>query len=132
MTEGNPLVGKRITAVYLAEGGDAIRFDIEGGEPIIAQAWGDCCSRTWIEDIEGPERMLGTVTKVENLAMLHETPDGEYGDVIRHYGLQVTTDKGSAVIDYRHSSNGYYGGDLAWPGDPWWRSTTYTWERKVA
>ena len=33
------------------------------------------------------------------------------------YGLKITTDKGDLVIDYRNSSNGYYGGNLSWPDD---------------
>ena len=31
---------------------------------------------------------------------------------VAYYGLKITTDNGRAVIDYRNSSNGYYGGSL--------------------
>ena len=114
----NILVGKKIVAVYLAEDREAIRFDVEGAEPIIARADGDCCSHTWIEGIEGAERMIGVVTKAEDIPMPYSSEDDKDNyDVIAYYGFQITTDKGDAVIDYRNSSNGYYGGSLSWPGD---------------
>lgn len=34
-----------------------------------------------------------------------------------YYGCKITTGKGYALIDYRNSSNGYYGGSLSWPDD---------------
>jgi hypothetical protein len=115
----NPLVGKKITAVYLAEDGCAIKFDIEGGKPIIARAYGDCCSYTWIEYVETPEHLLGTVQSVKDLAL--DKPDAERdeneGEYIQYYGCKISTEKGSCLLDYRNSSNGYYGGNLEWPGD---------------
>jgi hypothetical protein len=42
--------------------------------------------------------------------------DSEY-EIIAFYGLKITTDKGDIIIDYRNSSNGYYGGNLSWPND---------------
>ena len=36
-------------------------------------------------------------------------------DEVEFYGLSIKTDKGEIVIDYRNSSNGYYGGSLCWP-----------------
>lgn len=38
----NPLIGKKVVAVYLAEDKKAIKFDVEDGEPIIAKTDGDC------------------------------------------------------------------------------------------
>jgi hypothetical protein len=113
----NPLVGKKILAVYLAEDGEAIRFDVEGGDPVVARVDADCCSHTWIEYIETPEHLLGTVQKVENIDLdktEENTADGEY---IQFYGCKITTERGSSLLDYRNSSNGYYGGSLVWPGE---------------
>ena len=36
----NPLIGKKVVAVHLAEDKKAIKFDVEGGEPIVARADG--------------------------------------------------------------------------------------------
>jgi len=33
-------------------------------------------------------------------------------DEVAYYGLRITTTKGRAVLDYRNTSNGYYGGGL--------------------
>lgn len=112
----NKLIGKKVTAVFLAEDGGAIKFDVDGGETIIARADGDCCSRSWIEYVETPENLLGTVAAVEDLEL--GKPDEEKdGDVIQFYGCKISTERGSSTLDYRNASNGYYGGSLEWPND---------------
>ena len=121
----HPLVGKSITGVYLATDGGALRFDLapDGDVParpgtrlsIIARADGDCCSRSWIEGFDNPTALIGRVQSVDDIDMPDRGNPNDY-DVIRYYGCKVTTDKGACVIDYRNSSNGYYGGSLVWPG----------------
>lgn len=114
----NPLIGKTVTAVFLSEGGYAIRFDTSEVTSIIARAYGDCCSRTWIENVDGAEQLLGTVVSVDDIPSTADVvEESAYGDVTSYYGCKITTDKGFAVIDYRNESNGYYGGSLSWPGD---------------
>ena len=112
----NPLVGKKITAVYLANDKKAIKFDVEGAAPIIANAEGACCSSTWIEYVESPENLIGIVQAVENVNMPDRGSPGEY-EVITYYGCKILTNKGSCLLDYRNESNGYYGGGLSWPGE---------------
>lgn len=112
----NPLIGKTLTAIWLAEDKKAIKFDV-GNESIEAKADGDCCSSSWIENIENPEAIIGSpILSVEDLDMpdlLHE----EYDDVTQCYGLKITSIKGTCTLDYRNESNGYYGGSLSWPGE---------------
>lgn len=108
----NILVNKTITGISIAENKEAIMFlTIE--ENIIAYAHGECCSTTWIESIELPA--LGFP------ALVLSTQDLDMSDIgepeLAHYGLKIITDKGEIVIDYRNESNGFYGGELAWPGD---------------
>lgn len=111
----HPLVGKKITAAAVAVGGESITFDVEGGDPITGTTYGDCCSSTWIEGVEGLDRIVGgVVAKVEDIAMPDQPYSAEEHESLAFYGCQITTDKGTAVIDYRNSSNGYYGGSLAW------------------
>lgn len=112
----NPLVGKKVVAVHLAEDKKAIKFDVEGDKPIIARADGDCCSNSWIETVETPEHLLGTVTAVEDVDMPDLGSRDEY-DVIAYYGCKIHTEKGSCLLDYRNESNGYYGGSLEWPSE---------------
>lgn len=112
----NPLEGKTITDVKIAEDQQAIMFITPDG-PVIARADGDCCSYSWVEHIEMPALGLpAKVTSVEDLDMPRE-PEDDDGEFIQFYGCKITTDKGEIVIDYRNSSNGYYGGDLVWPDD---------------
>lgn len=111
----NILIGKTLTGIMLAEDKEAIRFNTAEG-PLVVLVDADCCSHTWVESIELPARGFpATVSAVEDLEM---GPDQDNdGDVIAFYGCKIVTDKGDIVIDYRNSSNGYYGGSLTWPGE---------------
>lgn len=110
----NPLIGKTIESVWLAEDGKAIRFNLKGGEEIIARTEGDCCSSTWIESIEMPENMIGTVREADDIDMNRASEKADY-EIIQFYGFRIVTEKGIATLDYRNESNGYYGGSLDWP-----------------
>lgn len=116
----NPLIGKTVRAVYLAADGGAIRFDLDDGESLVVRADGDCCSHSWIEEIQGVEQLIGSpVVSVEGVSMPDKAGNryGHYEEEMQYYGCKITTGKGYALIDYRNSSNGYYGGSLSWPGD---------------
>lgn len=120
------LIGKTITDIKIADDKEAILFVTTDGE-VIARADAECCSHTWIEHIELPA--LGfpcIVTEVEDLnlpGMSEEWDDDE--NYIQFYGCQIKTDKGEIVIDYRNSSNGYYGGNLSWPDDSYFYGGVY-------
>lgn len=114
----NPLVGKRVVALFLAADRKALKFDLEGGESVIARADGDCCSSSWIEDIDLPTSLVGGVVRsVEDVDMPDLAEEEDEREVVAYYGCRITTDRGSCTIDYRNESNGYYGGSLSWPGD---------------
>jgi hypothetical protein len=116
----NILIGKTLTGMKIAADKGAILFETSDGD-IIARCDADCCSHTWVEHIELPA--LGfpaRVTAVDNLdfdanAIRDQEVDGEYHELIQFYGCKISTDRGEIVIDYRNSSNGYYGGWLSWP-----------------
>ena len=115
----NPLVGKTLTGVKLAKDKEAILFQTTEGD-IVAQCDGDCCSSTWIESIENTIRSFPAVVLVASDIEdgLPETIENDSNyECLQFYGFKVDTDKGVLVIDYRNSSNGYYGGSLCWPGD---------------
>lgn len=108
------LIGKTLSKVELATDKKAIRFTVDG-ETVIAKCDGDCCSSTWIESVELPAG--GFPAKILAAHDL-DLPDQEAdGGLIQFYGLKLTTDKGDFVLDYRNESNGYYGGNLSWPGE---------------
>jgi len=114
MTNKHILEGKTILDIKIADDKMAIKFITSEGD-IIAKTDGDCCSNTWIENIELP--INGFPAKVLS-AVDVEMPDlgneDEYEKIL-YYGFKIVTDKGEILIDYRNSSNGYYGGNLYWP-----------------
>src|SRR5690349_17381854 len=119
----NPLIGKTITALEIADDKKALRFVLTDGECIV-NVEGDCCSSTWVEHVELPA--LGfpaTVTAVRDLTL--DRVEHEEFDVVQFYGCNIATDRGEIVIDYRNSSNGYYGGSLSWPGDDYYYEGVY-------
>ena len=116
------LVGKVIKEVFIDESREALKFVLDDGSSVHANTDADCCSSTWIEDVYNPEALTdAVVTSVENLDLPEElcqpTKTGNYEEEMAYYGCAITTDKGTCVVAYRNSSNGYYGGSLVWPGD---------------
>lgn len=97
----------------------SIRLNTNIG-PLIGVCDADCCSQTWIENIELPA--LGfpcTIVAADELEMPEgrEALSDEPQEYIRFYGLRLKTNKGELVVDYRNASNGYYGGNLVWSAD---------------
>ena len=114
------LIGKTINSLQIASDKMALKVETPEGD-IVANTDGDCCSHSWIEHVELPA--LGFPAKVisaEEIEMPDcEQPEGDF-DVITTYGFKIVTDRGEIIIDYRNSSNGYYGGWLSWPDDDSW------------
>ena len=108
------LLGTTITEYDLAPDGAFITFHRQNLPSITLDAVGECCSRTWIEDIDAPNALIGTVLAVEHIKSpnISTRPGPRYDEYIQYYGLKITTKKGRCVIDYRNASNGYYGGEL--------------------
>lgn len=137
----NILIGKTITKIKIASDKKAILFACEEGE-YIARTQAECCSDTWIEQVELPA--LGFPCKVAECCDLIMNPTGDHdhgyyderyyvesnsGDLcIKKYGFKITTNKGEIILDYRNESNGYYGGELYFPGDEpnWDMSDSYS------
>lgn len=108
------LVGHTISGIKIADDRMAILFITDRGD-VIARTDGDCCSHSWIEHIENTAIFPAEVVDVEDIAMDHSAdPDN---DELSYYGLKITTATGHIVIDYRNESNGYYGGNITFPGE---------------
>lgn len=120
----NVLTGKTIVDVQIASDKKALRFVTSDGE-VVARTDGDCCSDTWVEHVDLPARGFPAVVQaVEDVDMPDLGSPNNY-DVIAYYGCRIITDKGEMLIDYRNSSNGYYGGNLVWPGDRYFYGGVY-------
>ena len=119
--------GKTITGVWHKDGDVAFTFD--DGSAIYADPEGDCCSHSWVEHVSGVADAIGAVVeKVDcapELATQENVDDGDH-ECLALYGISLITTRGHRIdIDYRNSSNGYYGGWLNWnyeedcPGSDW-------------
>lgn len=112
----NYFIGKTITGIKIARDKKALLFITRENGRGIVRTDGDCCSSSWVESVSLPA--LGfpaVVTAVDDLE-LPGTVENEKG-LMRVYGVKMTTDRGEIIIDFRNSSNGYYGGNLSWPDD---------------
>ena len=118
------LVGKTIMGMKIADDKEALLFQTEQGDAVV-KTDADCCSSTWIEHVELPARGFpAEVLAVEDLDMPDLGSDNE-SEIIAYYGCKIITDKGEIIIDYRNSSNGYYGGNLSWPDNDYFCGGVY-------
>jgi hypothetical protein len=112
-------IGSTITGVKIADDKQAMLLQTDRGD-VVVLVDGDCCSHSWIENVDLPA--LGLPAKVishEWVAMPDlGTPDED--ECIAYYGHKIVTDRGAFLIDYRNSSNGYYGGSIHWPWDDYY------------
>lgn len=105
------LIGKRLRSVSLSGDKQLITFVEEDGTSHLFRAEGECCSQSWIEHLELPEPVDGVcVTAVDDSGCVDrkDLPD----HLLQVYSTTVRTNRGDIAIEYRNSSNGYYGGYL--------------------
>ena len=113
-----PLMDKPIKSVTTGEDGEYLIFELMDGRFITYKAVGDCCSSSWIEHITVPNGIEGAVIDGYMEEDMGEF-GAEYSDVTRVYQTSFRTPKGEIIVEYRNSSNGYYGGWLEGPLETW-------------
>ena len=100
------LVGQTLTEIRISTDGVYIEF-VAPEKVFPYYTEGDCCSRSWIQDIFQPwvlsERPIDSVVETRMAC------GSKYN---KFYSLKLKTIKGVCEIVYRNNSNGYYGGDL--------------------
>ncbi len=112
------LIGKVLEAISLSDDKQKLSVTVDG-ETLKYGVEGDCCSSSWIEHLEVPDGVIGSViTEIEEINM------GEVGgskdhcerckesDCLQLYQTLIKTQKGTVTLEYRNDSNGYYGGYL--------------------
>src|SRR5438552_518232 len=110
--ELSAFIGRRFAAVGLSPDRRRLTFHASDGQAnLTLRADGDCYSTSWIEHLEGAEEILGQpIRKVERAYV------GEYMlgscSYRKLYFYRFSTEEGSATIELRNDSNGYYGGSL--------------------
>jgi hypothetical protein len=102
---------EQVTETKNKDGDFELLFYFEDGSQLRIVGVADCCSSTWIEHIDFPE-----VLQDAELLELEEITGGnvvlDEDTELQTYFLKIRTSKGYCTIDFRNSSNGYYGTDL--------------------
>jgi hypothetical protein len=106
-----PMVGKTIMKVEMEEEHEVLRFTDSAGETYHYTLYAGCCSRTWIEHINGITQLLGHEVTGAALVPMDTIERGSW-EYIRCYSYRMTTQVGTFEVELRNSSNGYYGGEL--------------------
>lgn len=109
------LLGKTITAVDRGFEGhrtEYLRFTTSGGGLLHYELFADCCSESFVTAIQGLDRLIGQKVKQVNDVIAADRLEGtkQESDVL--YRITLATEKGFCDIEFRNSSNGYYGGGL--------------------
>ena len=78
----------------------------------------DCCSASWVEEFDFTNITGGTVVRVDmkdacgdSRLLATAYPDYQQ-EVDAAYFYEIVTDRGSATLEMRNSSNGFYGGEM--------------------
>lgn len=109
------LVGREITSVWQRNDGTELLLFFVEGQTMMLTAEGDCCANAYIESVDTPEWMIGVVTRTEARdatdasGVSGETASGDVLDVTFY---EISTKRGTCVIELRVEHNGYYGGTI--------------------
>jgi len=108
------LIGKPLASIEVAEDKESVTFRMADGEAFVYETDGDCCSFSWIEHVTLPPDVIGQpITEVKESGTVDEFTEG-YAEIAVYHTAFVTP-KGEIILEYRNSSNGYYGGWLLGP-----------------
>ncbi len=112
----NVLIGKTVREVFLTDDKQGLKFVCDDGHYHFILD-NDCCSLGWIEHISGiKDHLLGsTIREISYIRIEHVIPSRKECDEI--YGVKFKGDgqglyKGEAFLEFRNSSNGYYGSSI--------------------
>lgn len=108
------LKGKTVTKISLDGDHSLIIHTIDGD--VSFEAYGDCCSHSWIEHFDSPTapEKIVEFKQIEIPPSFDKTPTktGNYEEEMSYYFYELITEKNTYLIEMRNSSNGYYGGSL--------------------
>lgn len=136
------LVGQAITKVEIGDDGDWLRLTAFG-VPYVYMAHEECCSRSWIEHIDGVAELHAGIVSTENVKgeNVTEQTRADWCDddedptfdesLIQTYFYRLETTLGRVTIEMRNESNGYYGGELVRCDDPEQSWRRYDWSEVV-
>jgi hypothetical protein len=111
------ITGKVLSSIELSRERDEFVMKFRDGTEAKFGVKGECCSRSWIEHLEAPNDVDGALLLFSQesapITQDHAAHDEENGGKeIQVYNSRFITDRGDIVLEFRNSSNGYYGGNL--------------------
>jgi len=91
-------------------------FTVAYNEQLIYEAEADCCSESWFWHTENMAPLVGRTVMGSRELEMPEWNKAVHGasrqDMDQLYGYEIFYRGGSVVLEFRNSSNGYYGGSL--------------------
>lgn len=105
-----PLIGKIIKQVFINNDKTQLKIECDDGTHYF-QVDSDCCSIGWIEHINLQPYLSAKVEKVENPSMDAIMASKQDSDKVY---ASLAFGKGNLLlgVEYRNSSNGYYGSSM--------------------
>lgn len=115
--EKQEFVGKIIKEVYINDDATTVAFLFDNKDLIAFDVEGDCCSRSYLEDIFNKYQLLGSlITSIEEID-IGQKSSGDYTE-IKYHAVKIHTENGICQFEFRNESNGYYDGYLDSEGRP--------------
>lgn len=109
------LVGKTVQSVRLSPDKEYFFLVTEDAREYQYRVEGDCCSSSWIEHLSTPPQVEGAVITEVRDEGGEDVPSDEH-ECLTVYQTHFRTNRGDITLEYRNSSNGYYGGFLVFMG----------------
>lgn len=105
----NDILNKKIKKI--THNSDNLTFILADSSRVSYKAVGDCCSKSYIEDLDNPEIFN------DSILLSVESESGQKKeisdwDIHKWTFYKFKTDKGMCTLSFRNESNGYYDGWL--------------------
>ena len=108
------ILGQQLVQVILENDGHDLYF-FTPDSIFHYEACGDCCSESWVEYISDNVYAVSDAI-VQEIYVKHTHQDGTRQESDEVDFVTLVTDKGYFDIEFRNSSNGYYGGFMVLKG----------------
>ena len=110
------LLGRTVVQVLANTERDSFRFVTDEGN-LDYHCFGDCCSESWVNHIADIDALIGQkvleIEEIDMYGLLGAEPEPTRQDSDEVLFHRIQTPKGVCVIEFRNSSNGYYGGSFS-------------------
>ena len=111
MTKYEEFIGNEIEEIFIDECNNHLKFKLGNGKLAFYYCDAGCCSESWIHHISGTQSLRGrNIIKVEETE--EKRIDGTRQDEDQAFSIKLFTSAGVCDLEFRNSSNGFYGGNF--------------------